>query len=420
MDKICSDKPIILHDVSYHSVWVNSKALEQAGITAETENPAGGVIARNDNGEPSGYLTDSAANMVINAVTSEKITDEMYAEAVNEFQKEANAYGITGMLLFDDDVSNIDYMPIYREIADKNNLTLRIRFASTITPDMTEEEAVSRIKKQESYTGGLLSGGTAKIYSDGVTEGATAVMLEPYLTEAGMGDNWYGESVWDENDFENMVVALDENDIQIHVHAIGDGAVHQTLNAFEKAQEVNGERDARYTMTHVCAITSEDIKRNADLKVVNALQFLWMYDDELCELEKAFIGDERALEMYPVKDMLEQGCIVSGASDNPVTDYNPLEEIEVAVTRNCPYPEYEEEDYTRTPSQAITPYQALEAYTKNVAYETFLDQEVGTVEVGKKADLIVLSQDILNCEAKTISDTEILYTFSDGRIVYQK
>lgn len=415
LDAICSDKPIILSDVSYHSAWVNSKALEIAGITKDTKNPAGGVIAKNEAGEPTGYLTDGAVNLVRDVLEYEETTDEMYIEAIKKFQEEANAYGVTGMLSLDG-----ENMAAYKTLADQNALNLRIRFASTINPPTTPEEAIEKLNAQKPYIGGLLTGGTVKIFSDGVTEGATAVMLKPYSESAGMGDNWLGESIWDYADFENMVLALDKEGFQIHVHAIGDGAVQQTLDAYEKAVETNGKRDARYTMTHVCAIEPEDIKRNASLGVINALQFLWMYNDELCELEKAFIGEERALAMYPVKDMLEQNCIISGASDSPVTNYNPLEEIEVAVTRNCPYPELEDTDMTRTPSQAITAYQALEAYTKNVAYQSFLDNEIGTIEVGKKADLVILGQDILNCEPKTISDTEILYTISDGRIVYQK
>ena len=169
----------------------------------------------------------------------------------------------------------------------------------------------------------------------------------------------------------------------------------------------------------MCAVADEDIKRIADLEVISALQFLWMYRDPLCELEIAYIGEERAMAMYPVKNMLEAGCIVSGASDGPVTPFAPLEEIEVAVTRNSPYPGEEDTDMHRWPEQAITPYQALEAYTKNVAFENFMEDLVGTIEVGKKADLAVLDQNILTCDPKKISDSTVRYTISDGRIVHE-
>jgi len=122
----------------------------------------------------------------------------------------------------------------------------------------------------------------------------------------------------------------------VHVHAIGDGAVRGTLDAYEEARAANGERDARHTMTHVCAITDEDIQRMADLNVVGALQFLWMYGDALCDLERAYIGDERALAMYPVKKMRDAGIAITGASDAPVTPFVVLDEIEVGITRNSP------------------------------------------------------------------------------------
>ena len=125
------------------------------------------------------------------------------------------------------------------------------------------------------------------------------------------------------------------------------------------------------------------------------------------------------MAMYPVKNMLEAGCIVSGASDGPVPPFAPLEEIEVAVTRNSPYPGEEDTDMHRWPEQAITPYQALEAYTKNVAFENFMEDLVGTIEVGKKADLAVLDQNILTCDPKKISDSTVRYTISDGRIVHE-
>lgn len=173
-------------------------------------------------------------------------------------------------------------------------------------------------------------------------------------------------------------------------------------------------------MTHVCAVADEDIKRIADLGVISALQFLWMYRDPLCELEIAYIGEERAMAMYPVKNMLEAGCIVSGAQRRPGHPRSrPWRRSRSPVTRNSPYPGEEDTDMHRWPEQAITPYQALEAYTKNVAFENFMEDLVGTIEVGKKADLAVLDQNILTCDPKKISDSTVRYTISDGRIVHE-
>ena len=191
------------------------------------------------------------------------------------------------------------------------------------------------------------------------------------------------------------------------------------LDAYEEARATNGERDARHTITHVCAITDEDIQRMADLDVVANLQFLMMYHDALMDLERAYIGDERAMAMYPVKHLAEAGICISGSSDAPVIPFVPLDAIEAGVTRNSPYPGEEDTDMTRWPEQGLTAYQVLEACTKNNAYQNFMDDIIGTVEVGKFADLVVLDTNILEVDAKAISDTRVIYTISDGRIVYE-
>ncbi len=413
LDKICSDKPIQLFDVSHHSCWVNSKALEMAGITNDTADPTGGIITRDANGEATGYLIDSAANLVSDVVEV-KHTDKQYLKAIKKYQEAAAAYGITG-------ITNLTAVStkFYRDLEKDGELNLRMRVLPTITPGMTTDEAVKTVESLKKYESDMISTGTAKIFSDGVTEGGSAVMLEPYTDAAGKGEGWYGESVWDQQEFSNMVVALDKAGVQVHVHAIGDGAVHNTLDAYERAISENGARDdRRNTMTHVCAVTDGDIQRIADMNVLCALQFLWMYRDSLCDLEVAFVGEERAMKFYPVKTMIEKGCFVSGASDGPVTGYAPLEEIEVAVTRNSPYKDEEDTDMYRWPEQGITAYQALEAYTKNVAYENYMEDKIGTLEVGKLADITVLDTNILKCDPKKISDAKVRYTISDGRIVY--
>lgn len=419
LDAISSDKPIIVSDTSHHSIWVNSKALEMAGITKDTANPTGGIIHKNSDGEPTGYLTDSAGTLVNDAVPDLEYTEEMYENALDEMQKEANSMGITGLTHIVGLTSTTpDAVKAFGTYDKKDKLTLRMRLINTATPDMEYEDIISTLNDFAEYDSDMLKSGTVKLFYDGVTESGTAVMRKPYLRAAGQGDNWYGEPVWNTADFEEVVKNLDADGYQIHVHAIGDGAVNGTLNAFEAAQEANGEHDARFTMTHVCAISDEDIQRNADLKIINAMQFLWMYSDSLYDLEAAYIGEDDALGMYPTKNMIEAGCIISGASDAPITPYDVLDEIEVGVTRNSPYEGEEDTDMYRWADQALTPYQLLEAYTKNVAYENFMDDQIGTIEVGKKADLVVLGQNILEIDPKLISDTEIVYTISNGKIVY--
>ena len=418
LDAICADKPIVISDISHHSIWTNSAGLALGEITRDTETPFGGMIAKDENGEPTGYLTD-AATYLVNDKLDMNLSPEKEMEAIRAFQKEANAMGITGITHMAGSLGDVNNAEAFQSLEKNGELNLRIRVANTIKPGEDIAYAIDLVKKNMEADSGLVKAGTAKIFADGVTESATAVMTEPYLPEAGMGDSWYGEPVWPIEDFNDMVYALDKAGYQIHVHAIGDGAVNFTINAFEEAKKQNGERDARHTITHVCAILDSDVPRMSDLKIISALQFLWMYADPLYDLEAAFIGEDRAMAMYPTKTMWDTGCVITGASDNPVTFYNPLEEIQVGVTRNSPYPGEKDTDMLRVPEEGLSAYQMVEAYTKNVAYENFMEHEVGTIEVGKKADLVVLENNLFDIDPSEIASTPIRYTVSNGRIVYE-
>lgn len=417
LDAICSDKPIMIRDVSHHAMWVNSKALEIAGITKDTEDPEGGVIARNAEGEPSGLLTDKAKNIVTAAIPVDYEVDKMVT-AYEAFQDYCHSVGITGLTNINLSGEEMVHIEALKQMEDADNLYLRQQYLVWGHAGMGYEGIKEKLDAVKPYESDMIRTGTVKIVYDGVTEGATAVMLEPYTPAAGQGDNWTASSNWDTDEFNQVVAELDKNGYQVHVHAIGDGAVRYTLDAYEYALEQNGERDSRHSMVHVSAISPEDITRHAELGVVSNLQFLWMYNDPLCKLEMAFVGAERAMAFYPAKNMLEAGCILSGGSDGAVTAYDPLLEIETGITRNSPFPGEEDTDMYRWPEQGLTAYQMLEMYTKNVAYQNFMEDEIGTIEVGKKADLVVLSDNILKIDPKAISDTTVVYTISDGKIVY--
>lgn len=416
LDAICPDKPILIHDVSYHAAWVNSKAFEMAGVTADTPDPEGGLFYRNEKGEPSGCVSDAAKGIVF-AIMPDTMTNDNLEKALYKFMEEANSYGITGITNITQ--GGLDIIDMYHKVEREGNLTLRMRVVPTMKEGRTYDEVLSTIKSYNDSATDMISSNTVKIFYDGVTERGTAVFLEPYLESTGLGDHWCGEPIWSQEDFTRLVHDFDAEGVQVHVHAMGDGAVHGTLDAFEEARATNGERDARHTITHVCAITDEDIQRMADLDVVANLQFLMMYHDDLMDLERAYVGDERAMAMYRTKHMAEAGICISGSSDAPVIPFAPLDAIEAGVTRNSPYPEEEDTDMTRWPEQGLTAYQLLEAYTKNDAYQNFMDDIIGTIEVGKFADLVVLDANILEVDPKEISSAKVVYTISDGRIVYE-
>ena len=205
---------------------------------------------------------------------------------------------------------------------------------------------------------------------------------------------------------------------------MGDASVQLAVNSFEAAQEALGDlqKECRNKIAHVNLITDEDVQRMADLKVIAAMQPMWFYYDPFFSpLEELMFGTERFNREYHIREMLDAGMIITGSNDYPVTyDYAPLHAIEAGATQCSPYPGEDDqpEIFTRNADQAVSVYEMIEMYTTKSAYGAFFDDQVGTIEAGKKADLVVLGYNLLTCDVKAISDTPVVYTISDGRIVY--
>ncbi|WP_408006904.1 amidohydrolase [Pseudalkalibacillus sp. A8] len=418
IDAVVSDIPVILNSIDGHSVWVNSKALAMAGISKETKAPKGGMIERNPDGSPRGVLREGATDLLTDVQALFDLTGEQYKKAFLKYQDEANSFGITGILNMSGSTEN---MSLLHDLEKEGKLTMRIANAFKFDPGTNPDEAVKTVlDSREKYSSDYLQINTAKLFADGVTEGKTAVFLEPYTENAGMGEHYHGDANWKVEDFNKMVTSLDKDSVQLHIHAIGDGAVHASLNAFEKARKANGERDSRHTITHISAINDNDITRMAKMNVIASLQPFWFYKDQYYELEKAMIGEGRALDMYPARKMWDEGVTIASSSDYPPTpDYRPLNGIEIGVTRNSPYPDEQETNMIRNDAYALTVKEMLQSFTKNVAYQLFREDDLGSLKVGKKADMVVLDLDIINSDPKDISETKVVYTIVGGKIVYE-
>jgi predicted amidohydrolase YtcJ len=346
------------------------------------------------------------------------LTDEQYKEAILEFQQEMHSFGMTGVM----NMSGGDRsLKVLNELEKEGKLTMRVANAIVFGPETQPEEAVAKIQDAgNKYDSDWLSVNTVKLFADGVTEGKTALFVEPYTKNAGMGSHHHGDANWKEDTFNKMVSKLDKEDIQVHIHAIGDGAVKMGLDALELAKKENEEHNSRHTITHISAIQDSDISRMANLGVIASLQPFWFYKDQYYDLEKAMIGEERALAMYPAREMWDAGVTISSSSDYPPTpDYRPLNAIETGATRNSPYPEEQDTDLVRNLDQALTVKEMLQSYTKNVAYQIYRENDLGSLKAGKKADMVVLGEDLTNIEPKNISETSIVYTIVDGKIVFK-
>ena len=262
-----------------------------------------------------------------------------------------------------------------------------------------------------------------KFTVDGVPEGKSSYLLEPYAAAAGMDADYVSSPAASPEELKEFITAVNAAGYTVQTHCMGDASVKIAMDAYENSAKVNGNPDVRNKIAHVNLLTDEDVVRMAEYKVIAAMQPLWFYYDPFFSpLEEQMFGTERFQREYHIRDMIDAGVIITGSNDYPVTlDFAPLHAIEAGATQCSPYAGEDQdiETYTRNAAQAATVYEMLEMYTTNAAYGAFLDDRVGTIEVGKKADLVVLGDNLLTCDVKAISDVPVIYTISDGRIVYE-
>lgn len=408
LDTLASDRPVYLSAADGHSTWVNSRALELARITAKTPDPKNGRIERKaGTGEPSGTLREAASELVGRLIPEPDA--EEYLNGLRSAMALANRFGITSIIEASADDKLLE---TYSGMDKSGGLTLRVLASIYVDPDKGVEQVGDLVQKREKFRGRFLKATDAKIFIDGVIESHTAALLEPYLDRPG--DR--GEPILEAEEFNRLAVALDKAGFQIHVHAIGDRAIRMTLDAMEEARKANGPRDARHHICHLELIDPADIPRFGTLGVVANFQALWAYADTyITQLTEPILGPERSSRLYPIGSVVRSGGLYAGGSDWSVSSLNPLEAIEVAVTRRAP-------DAAAGPAwlpdELIDLPTAIAAYTTNGAFLSFEEKTRGTIEAGKTADLIVLDRDLFKIPAQQISETKVVLTFLEGKVVY--
>jgi hypothetical protein len=255
---------------------------------------------------------------------------------------------------------------------------------------------------------------TAKIFVDGVVEGGTAYLLEPYEHKL----DFSGESIWNPDSLKNISAVLDKEDFQIHYHVIGDAAARVTLDALEYAQKNNRERDSRHLITHLQLVAPEDIRRFKPLGVIGIPQPFWFKVDEYYwQLALPYLGKKRADSQYPMQSFLDAGVMMASASDFPVTiPFDPLIGIEIGITRS-------EigiiQDEILWPEERVNLADMLASFTLNGAYANFLENETGSLVAGKQADIVILDQNLFDLPPSNIAKTNVLLTVVDGKQVYR-
>jgi predicted amidohydrolase YtcJ len=408
LDALVSDRPAFLSAADGHSAWVNSRALELAGITAKTGDPKNGRIERKTGtGEPSGTLREAAQGLVGRLIPEP--TDEAYLSGLRGGMALANRFGITSIIEASADDKLLE---TYAGLDRGGGLTLRVLASIDVDTDRGVEQVDELVQKRERSHGRHLKATAAKIFIDGVIESHTAALLEPYLDRP----QDRGEPVLEVEEYEHLAVALDKAGFQIHVHAIGDRAIRMTLDAMEEAIKANGPRDARHHICHLELIDPADIPRFRVLGVVANFQALWAYADPyITQLTEPILGPERSSRLYPIGSVVRSGGLYAGGSDWSVSSLNPLDAIQVAVTRRDPVaaagPAW-------LPDELIDLPTAIAAYTMNGAFLSFEEKMRGTIEAGKAADLIVLDRNLFKIPAQQIHETKVVLTLLEGKAVY--
>ncbi len=418
LDEVCADIPAVLYSEDYHSVWVNSKTLELAEVTADTPDVAGGVIERDAEGNPSGTLRENAVGLIADVIPP--YTTEQMVEGLTYFQDFAHSLGLTTVYIPSLPSGDTAGLQALHDFDASGSMTIRFPTAMNVDPtdDVSVVDTIVATKAAEA--GGNYEIVAAKVFMDGVLEGVTAYLEEPY----DIRPDYRGELLWDPQVYNEMCAALDKAGIQIHVHSIGDAATRITLDGFAYAREQNGERDSRNMITHLQLVNEADIARFADLGVIAAPQPYWFVVDTYYHQAVEYVGQGRADKQYPMKSFFDAGVTVASASDYPVSwPPDPMLAIEIGVTRTVPEGSeiYVDPDYETalTPAECVTVEQMIESFTMNGARAIFKEDEIGSLEVGKVADLVVLSQNILEVDPGEIHNTIALLTYFAGQEVYR-
>lgn len=408
LDAVVADRPVFLVSADGHSAWVNSRALEIAGITRDTPDLVDGRIDRDpETGEPIGALQEGAMVLVERHVP--ELTLEERAAALRYALEMLNGYGITG---FQAAATSPDDLEVYRVLQERGQLTARVVTALWWQRERGVEQIAEMIENRELYSNGRLQATSVKIMQDGVMENFTAALLEPYVGKPDV----LGIPMVDPEALKGIVTQLDREGFQVHFHAIGDGAIRQSLDAIEAARSANGNLANRHHISHIELFDPADIPRFRELDVVANFQPVWaLADSYITELTMPFLGPERSRWLYPIGSLRRSGAMLAFGSDWSVSTANPLEQIEVAVTRMGPGGETDE---PFLPDERIDLAAALAAFTMGSAYVNSLEASVGSIEVGKLADLIVIDRNLFELDVAEISEVRVLLTLLEGEPVH--
>lgn len=413
IDEIIPDRPVIFIDETVHGAWVNSRALEIAGITAETPQPSSGVIRKDpDSGEPTGYLADGGMTAVLQHVSQPTLPQ--WKQAILDSQTVLHGFGITAIT--DAAAGNRVTLEAYNALEENGALKLRVDYVTILNDYMADIlEPWDVIADRDQYRTRLLDPDRAKIGADGVPISGASLLLEPYTNNP----DTYGKMTVSEEQLAELIDVAGEG-MQIMIHAIGDGTIRKALDTIEAARAAHPENNRPAQIAHPIWPHPDDIPRFKELNVVAEVSPPTYFWSPLAKGHVPVLGDERMKRTMPIKEFLDAGVIVSYGSDWPAgtATANPWRHLEGMVTRLNPDGDYPGEIL----GEPISLEDALRIFTINGAFSMEHDDVTGSIEVGKYADMIVLDTNpfdlVDESQADKIGDMNVTRTLFEGEIVF--
>ncbi|MFC2164823.1 amidohydrolase [Acidobacteriota bacterium] len=409
LDEVAPDNPVRLSRIDGHSVWVNSYVIKLSDITKDTPDPPGGTIVKDPvTGEPTGVFKETAGRLLKRERTQTLKPEEEQERsdrAIERAIQEAASYGVTSIQHLEGRQDQ------FKRFLDKGKLTLRVTFNRSLKRSEEHLTKMDALRKQYPPENNWLRFGYLKGFIDGTLGSATALYSNPYESDPGTS----GLPQMSYEELEHRVIAADKMGFQIGIHATGDKANHWILNAYEKAQKVNGKRDSRHRSEHATSIVPDDFTRFAELGVVASVQPSHLI--VVKRIAQKRIGLERCRSTYAFKSFLDAGVHVALGTDWNLVSMNPLVDLYAAVTRKDPA---DEQDESWFPEQKILMEKAIELYTLESAYAEFMEDRKGMLKVGYLADMVILSNDLLTIPHDEIMKTKVDYTIVGGKVVFQR
>jgi predicted amidohydrolase YtcJ len=409
LDKVSPDNPVMLSRADGHSVLVNSYVLKASGITKNTPDPFGGVIQKDPaTGEPTGIIKENAEKLIkTGEIKPVRTAEEENARLWQGYLlalKEARELGVTSIQV----PGSADF-EAYAKLQKDGELTSRIDIGKSLTADTILLKSYLELEKRYPKEGNWIRFGYLKAFMDGTLGSGTALMFEPFTDNPLTS----GLALMPYEEMEKMIITADKLGFQIGVHAIGDKGNNWVLNAYEKAESVNGKRDSRHRVEHAQTLQASDIPRFARLGVIASMQPTHCISDKkFCEKR---IGPERAKGAYAWKSLADAGAILAFGTDYQVEPLNPMEGLYAAVTRKDRLGEDGEGWH---PEQKISMDKAIEYYTLGSSYAQFMENRKGMIKTGFLADIAIVDRDLLTIPENEIMKTKVDYTITGGKVVY--